>query len=598
MKRTAIRPQKLRDFIALTAKGIGLALRASPPIGIAIGLLTLVSAALPPGIAYVGKLIIDSVVSQDQNQTAEMVVAEFGLIALMAMTQRSLFLCRTLLGNRMGINVNSMILEKAIGLELTQIENSEFYDKLTRARREASGKSLQMVTDTFQFFQNALTLLAYMSLLLSFSVWAVAALIVASIPATVAEMFFSNIGFKLYNWRSPDRRRMSYMEYVLATDSHAKELRVFGLGRKFLERYQQLAESFYREDSRLSKRRTIWVTLLSLLSSVAFYGCYMVIAIAAATGKMTLGNLTLYVVVFRQGQQAFQSCLAAIGGLYENNLYLSNLFEFLALPPSLQPSSENRKPQTTQSGIFFDDVSFKYPNRENFALQNISIHIPQGQSVAIVGSNGAGKSTLIKLLCGLYEPTSGNIFLDGKNLRDWPAEARLRRLSLVFQDFNKYQLTLQENIGVGDARFLDDSEHVQAAVARAGASELISSLPAGLKTSLGTWFKDGVEISGGQWQKVALSRAFMREEADILILDEPTAALDAEAESQAFERFHQLTLGKTSLIISHRFPIARLADHIIVIEQGSIQEQGTHDELVKNNGRYSQLFKLQAQGYL
>lgn len=587
----------MKNYFALTFKGIRLALRASPALGFAIGALTIASACLPPAIAYVGKLIIDAVVAQDLQVTIRNVVTEFGLIALMSLAQRALFLCRTLLGNRMGINVNSMILEKSIQLELSQIENSEYYDKLTRARREASGKSLQIVTDTFQFLQNALTLIAYMSLLLSFNVWAVLMLIVASIPATIAEMFFSNIGFKLYNWRSPDRRRMSYMEYVLATDSHAKELRVFSLGQKFLQRYKSLAETFFKEDRQLATRRTIWVTLLSLLSSGAFYGCYVYVAIAAATGKMTLGNLTLYVVVFRQGQQAFQSCLAAIGGLYENNLYLSNLFDFLSLPPSLIKSPENLQSSTTHSGIFFDRVSFKYPNRETFALKDISLHIPKAQSVAIVGSNGAGKSTLIKLLCGLYEPTSGNIFLDGKNIKNWSRENLLKRLSLVFQDFNKYQLSVRENIGVGDARFLDDPQHIQGAVERAGAQELITGLPAGLETGLGTWFRGGVEISGGQWQKIALSRAFMRNEADILILDEPTAALDAEAESQAFQKFHELTLGKTSLIISHRFPIARLADHIIVIEQGMIREEGSHDELMQNQGRYAHLFNLQARGY-
>ncbi len=597
--KTRVNFEQFKNYLSSTKRGLLLAWNASSLLFIAILILTAISATLPPMVAYVGKLIIDSVIAKSREQTIHMVLAELALISCITIVQRSLFLSRTLLGNRLGIEVNSMILKKSIGLDLAQIENSEFYDKLTRARRDASSRSLQMVTDIFQFFQNALTLLGYMTLLLSFSSWAVFALVIASIPATLGEMFFSGVGFRLYNWRSPDRRRMSYMEYVLATDSHAKEVRVFNLGERFLNRYRSLAESFYSEESSLSKRRTFWITSLSLLSTGTFYGCYLLIALQAAVGKLTLGNLTLYVVVFRQGQQAFQSCLTAIGGLYENNLYLSNLFEFLAIPPSTQKPTQVSATAAPikKSGIFFDRVSFKYPNRENWALKNISLHIPEGQSTAVVGSNGAGKSTLIKLLCGLYHPNEGAIYLDGKNLRDWPQDKLLQRISIVFQDFNKYQLNVQENVGVGEEKFLEDETHIERAMTRAGALEIAQSMPEGLKTSLGTWFKGGVELSGGQWQKVAVSRAFMREQADILILDEPTAALDPEAESLAFEKFHELTIGKTSLIISHRFPIARLADHIVVIEMGEIKEEGSHDQLMSSRGRYAHLFNLQAKAY-
>lgn len=589
---------KFSSSFTSTGKGLALAWRASPALGVTISFLTMLSALLPPMMAYVGKLIIDAVVAKSIEQTVRMVLAEFGLIAAISVVQRLLFLARTLLGNRLGISVNSMILEKATQLSLSQIENSEFYDKLNRARQEASSRSLQMVTDTFQFIQNALTLFAYITLLFSYSTWAVLGLVVASIPATWAEMFFSNVGFRLYNWRSPERRRLSYMEYVLANDQHAKELRVFNLGSSFLGRYRALAEKFYREDSALSTRRTLWTILLSFLSSGAFYACYLTIAIEAAHGQLSLGNLTLYVVVFRQGQQAFQSCLAAIGGLYEHNLYMSNLFEFMGIPVErLESAVVSPATSVPRDGIYFDHVSFKYPNRDNWTLNKIILHIPKGESVAVVGSNGAGKSTLIKLLCGLYQPTSGAIYLDGKNLRDWRQEDLLKRMSLVFQDFNKYQLSLQENVGVGEVKFIEDEKHIAGAMRRAGAEELLAQMPAGLQSSLGNWFKGGVELSGGQWQKIAVSRAFMREEADILILDEPTAALDPEAESAAFEKFHDLTKGKTSLIISHRFPIARLADHIVVIEKGEIQEEGSHEGLIKNGGRYAQLFNLQAKGY-
>ncbi len=593
--------QQLKAYFVSTWKGLSLAWRASPRLGVIITVLTTISSLLPPAMAYVGKLIIDAVVAQNSERTIKMVLIEFGLIALTSLVLRVLFLSRTLLGNRLGIEVNAMILQKSIELDLAQIENSEFYDKLTRARREASSRSLQMVTDSFQFVQNLLTLLGYITLLFAFSPWAVFALIIASIPATISEMVFATVSFQLYNWRSQDRRRMSYMEYVIATDSHAKELRIFNLGGRFLNRYRSLAETFYKEETLLSKRRTMWIILLSLLSSGAFYGCYLMIAIEAATGGLSLGNLSLYVVVFRQGQQAFQSCLTAIGGLYENNLYLSNLFEFLNIP---QNSSAPKRASALlpvsavpKEGIFFDRVSFKYPNRDKWALREITLHIPQGQSTAVVGSNGAGKSTLIKLLCGLYQPNEGCIYLDGIDLRDWAPEKLLPRISIVFQDFNKYQLSIQENVGVGEEKFLEDEGHIHRAMDKAGASELMQNMPDGLKTSLGTWFKGGVELSGGQWQKIAVSRAFMRDKADILILDEPTAALDPEAESLAFEKFHDLTIGKTSLIISHRFPIARLADHIVVIEEGQIKEEGSHEELVTAKGRYARLFQMQAKGY-
>lgn len=597
----------LKQNFHSTGRGLKLAWSASPPLGLAILALTLMSAALAPAMAYVGKLIIDAVVAQDHDQTLKYVLLEFLLIASIAVVQRSLFLCRSLLGNRLGIQVNTMILRKAVSLDLAQIENSEYYDKMNRARQEASARSLSVVTDSFQFVQNALTLFGYMALLLSFSGWAILAMVIASIPATWAEMRFSNIGFRLYNWRSPERRKMSYMEYVLANDTHAKEVRVFGLAPRFLKNYVDLAEKFFREDRALSLRRTSWVILLSLLSSGAFYGCYAVIALQAARGQITLGNLTLYVVVFRQGQQAFQSCLAAIGGMYEHNLYLSNLFEFLALqagrlqnsvaPLAPAPTPLAPFPRSQFGGLSFENVSFRYPGRETWALRHFSLQIPQGQSVAVVGSNGAGKSTMIKLLCGLYEPTEGNIYLDQKNLRDWAPEELLQRVSMVFQDFNRYQLSVQENVGVGQIENLESASQVEAAMAQGGAQELLKDMPEGLQTSLGTWFPGGRELSGGQWQKIAVSRAFMRDQADILILDEPTAALDPEAESLAFQKFHELTVGKTSLIISHRFPVARLAERIIVMESGQIVEQGSHEELMALGTRYATLFQLQAKGY-
>ena len=575
-------------------------------MSLAIALLTLASAALPLGIAYVGKTIIDKVVAHAVDATAHWVLVELALIATQALIQRSLFLLRGLLGEKLGLDVNVLILEKAIQLELAQFEDSEFYDKLTRARREASSRPVSMVTDSLQLVQNALTLAGYVALLVAFSGWAVLGLVLASLPATIAEMRFSNAAFRMRNWRSPDTRRLNYVEYVLANDSHAKEVKVLGLGPLLLDRYKRFGKLFYDEDKELSTRRSFWAYGLSLLATLAFYGCYVVMAVLAARGELSLGNLTLYVVAFRQGQQAFQSCLTAIGNMYESNLYMSNLFEYLAIaapPKAAAPATTGRSMGSgsgavQERGIHFDNVGFCYPGRETWALRNINLDIPEGQRIALVGHNGAGKTTFIKLLCRLYDPTEGSIRLDGRDLREWDREDLWRRISVVFQDFNKYQFTFGENVGMGDVPHLEDEARIERAVNAGGASEVLASLAEGTKTPLGRWFLDGVDLSGGQWQKIALSRAFMREEADILILDEPTAALDAEAEYAVFERFQNLAKGRTSILISHRFPTVRLANRIIVVEGGRIVEEGTHPELLAAGGRYSQLFALQAKGYV
>jgi ATP-binding cassette subfamily B protein len=328
-------------------------------------------------------------------------------------------------------------------------------------------------------------------------------------------------------------------------------------------------------------------------------------AVAAAMGKLSLGNLTLYLVAFRQGQQAFQSILSAIGGMYEDNLYMSNLFKYLAIEtgnghllPTPTPTPAATPTPTPESGIRFENVGFQYPGAPGWALRNIDVFIPRGQSLALVGHNGAGKTTFIKLLTRMYEPTEGRILLDGKDLRDYDGDALRRRVGVIFQDFNKYQLKLRENVGFGSVDHAEDQERVARAVDHGGASEVVDSLPEKLETPLGRWFQDGQELSGGQWQKVALARAFMREEADILVLDEPTAALDALAEHAVFERFRALTVGRTTILISHRFPTVRMADRILVIEGGRIVEEGTHTSLVAAGQRYAQLFTLQAKGYL
>jgi ATP-binding cassette subfamily B protein len=460
----------------------------------------------------------------------------------------------------------------------------------------------------FTLVQTLILLLGYSALLLRFSGWAVAALLFASVPATVAELKFSSQLFRLRNWRSPDSRKLLYLEHVLATDEHAKEVKLFGLGPVLLDRYQSLGESFFREDSALSLRRARWAYALSLVATLTFYGCYLAMVLAAVRGRLSLGDLTLVMVAFRQGQQAFQGLLGAFSGIVEDNLYMSNLFEYLhsgagasaeAATASTNGVQQPAPPaiSVTERGIRLENAGFSYSGQESFALRHVSVFIPAGQSLALVGPNGAGKTTFIKLLTGLYAPTEGRVLLDGRDVRDWDEETRFRRIAVIFQDFAQYQLTAGENVGLGSIDHWLDEERIRRAAQKGGADEVIDSLKQGLATPLGRWFRDGVELSGGQWQKIALARAFMREGADILILDEPTAALDAEAEHAVFERFRELTRGKTSILISHRFSTVRMADRILVLEQGLVTEDGTHAELLRQKGRYAHLFDLQARAY-
>jgi ATP-binding cassette subfamily B protein len=462
---------------------------------------------------------------------------------------------------------------------------------------------VQLVSEAFQLVQNSLTLAGYGVLLVKFSGWVVLALVVATVPAALAEARYSKVTYRLRNWRSPDFRRLTYLEYVLANDEHAKEVKLFNLGPLLLGRYKSLAETFYREDRALAVKRA-WVThALSLLGTAAFYGSYAAMALAAAARTITLGNMTLYVVAFRQGQQSFQAVLGALGSIYEHNLYMSNLFGFLSIDVSPKQTSTAgtspplAEPGTVTRGLELRDVGFRYPGTDRWALRHVSLTIREGESLALVGENGAGKTTLIKLITRLYEPSEGSIVLDGRRLSTWDKDALLRRFGVLFQDFAQYQFKLRDNVALGSVDHLEDEPRIVRAVDRGGAAELVAALPGGLEAPLGRWFKDGTDLSGGQWQKVALARAFMREEADILVLDEPTAALDAEAEHAVFERFHELARDRTTIVISHRFPTVRMAERIVVLEKGSVVEEGTHAELVGKGGKYARMFALQAEGY-
>jgi ATP-binding cassette subfamily B protein len=602
-------PQLTRGFLGVFAysrRALELVWTTSHSLSIAFGLLTLLAGALPAAVAYVGSLIVDAVVAAMQAGEAarsaltlhalELVVAEGVLVATLAGAQRGISLCQSLLRAQLSQRVNVMILEKALTLELSHFENSDFYDKITRARREASVRPLSLIMRTFGLGQNAVSLVSYASLLFAFSPWAVLVLILAGLPSFLAEAKFSGAAFRLFLWRSPETRMQLYLETVLAREDHVKEVKLFGLGPLFLERYRAIFRKLYKEDRDLTVRRDTWGFFLGLIATATLYGAYAWIALSAIASRITLGQMTMYLMLFRQGQSAVSAILSAIGGMYEDNLYLSTLYEYLETPVEVRSGATVRGPQPAD-GIRFENVGFTYPGAEQPTLVDVDLHIRPGESLALVGENGSGKTTLIKLLTRLYQPTSGRILLDGQELDEWDAAALRDRIGVIFQDFARYQLLFGENIGAGDVRHFEDEERWAEAGEKGMATPIAAGLPGGYRTPLGKWFNDGRELSGGQWQKVALSRAFMRSRADILVLDEPTAAMDAAAEAQIYEHFRALTKGRIAILISHRFSTVRMADQIVVLQEGRIIERGSHEELMRQNGHYAHLFSLQAKGY-
>jgi ATP-binding cassette, subfamily B, bacterial len=593
--------RNMLGVFAFSRRALLLVWTTSRPLTVAIALLTLLAGSLPAGIAYVGAQIVDAVVSAARGSHStrtviEWVLLEGGVVALLAAAQRGLSLTQSLLRAQLGQRVNVMILEKALTLDLTHFEDSEFYDRLTRARREASTRPLSLVMRTFALIQHLVSLISYGVLLIKLSSWAVVLLLVSGLPAFLAEVKFSGDAFRLFRWRSPETRMQMYLETVIAREDHAKEVKLFGLGPLLLDRYRQIYRKLYQEDRDLTVRRDTWGFFLGLLGTAALYGAYAWIALRAVAGAITLGSMTMYLMLFRQGQSSVSAALAAIGGMYEDNLYLSTLYEYLETPVTPATGTVKHGPHP-EDGVRFEQVSFTYPDAAQPALIDINLHIKPGQSLALVGENGSGKTTLIKLLTRLYVPASGRILLDGLDLRDWDEQTLRQRIGVIFQDFARYQLMVGENVGAGDVRYFSDETAWQAAAEMGMAAPIIATLPLGFKTQLGKWFKDGRELSGGQWQKIALSRAFMRSQADVLVLDEPTAAMDAAAEATIFEHFRKLTQNKIAILISHRFSTVRMADQIAVIEQGRLIERGDHTELMALNGHYAHLFSLQARGY-
>ncbi|MBD2003024.1 MULTISPECIES: ABC transporter ATP-binding protein [Cyanophyceae] len=598
--------QRLRQSLAVfrySDRALSLVWTTSRILTIIFAILTIVAGLLPAAVAYVGKLIVDAVVFASQTglqserlQALGYVGLEAIAVILLAGSQRGLTVCQSLLRVLLGQKVNVLILQKALTLELRYFEDSEFYDKLMRARMEASSRPLSLVSRTFSLIQNALSLVTYGGLLLNFSAWAVVILATAALPAFIAESRFSGEAFRLFRWRSPETRAQHYLETLIAREDYAKEVKLYQLGDLLLQRYRDIFHRLYDEDRNLTLRRGFWGYLLGLLSTCAFYLAYAWIVLEAIASRISLGDMTMYLMVFRQGQSTFSAALGSIGGMYEDNLYLSNLYEFLEeeIPKSSGTATEGLIPG---DGVRFQNVYFTYPGSSQPALNGISLHLKPGEKLAIVGENGSGKTTLIKLLTRLYTPDSGRILLDGLDLQEWDNEVLRDRIGVIFQDFVRYQFKVGENVGVGDVDHIEDEKRWKIASEKGMAEPFIEKMAQGYQTQLGKWFRGGVELSGGQWQKIALSRAFMRTAADILVLDEPTAAMDAEAEVKIFERFQKLTQHQMVLLISHRFSTVRMADTIVVLEGGVVLEEGTHQELLQLQGRYATLFKLQAAGY-
>jgi ATP-binding cassette subfamily B protein len=574
-----------------------------------IVVLRIFRSVVPVSTFWVGKLILDSVIAAKAGTGAlthvwQYLVLELAIVLAGEILARASSLIESLLGDLFSNTMSVRLMEHAAKLDLAQFEDPEFYDHLERARRQTVGR-IALLSLLLSMSQDALTLLTLAGALIAYSPWLLLLLAVAVVPSFLGETHFASLGYSLlFRW-TPERRQLDYLRYVGASDKTAKEVQMFGLAPWLTERYRDLSRRFYEENRALSIRRSVVGALLSILGTVGYYAAYIVILLRAVRGEISIGTLTFLAASFGRGRDVIQNILLSASNVYEQALYLRDLFVFLEMRPTIESAPNARPvPHKIASGFVFENVGFRYPGSERWAVRNVDLILRPGERVALVGENGAGKTTITKLLARLYDPTEGRITLDGVDLREYDLGSLRRAIGVIFQDFVRYDMRFDENIGVGEIESvradLDRRNGTPPSITAAAENSLAASLlprfANGYQQMLGRRFDEGVDLSGGEWQKIALARAYIRD-AQVLILDEPTAALDARAEYEVFLRFSELVAGRMAVLISHRFSTVRMADRIIVLRHGRVEEQGSHDELLAKGGLYEELFTMQAAGY-
>ncbi|MBC5994158.1 ABC transporter ATP-binding protein [Pontibacter cellulosilyticus] len=567
-------------------------------------LLRLVKASLPLAMLYVGKLIIDEVIrlidvvgERDLSYLWILVALELGLAVLSDIINRGITLLDSLLGDLFSNKTSIALIEHAARLDLAQFEDATFYDKLERARRQTVTRVVLM-SQVLSQVQDIVTIGFLAVGLIAFNPWLILILLVAVIPSFLGETHFNERTYSLSRSWTPERRELDYLRYIGASDETAKEIKTFNLSGFLASRFKQLSDRYYSLNRSLIVRRAVWGSMLSAIGTLAYYGAYVFILAQTVAGAITVGTLTFLAGSFSSMRGLLQGIMTRFSQIAESALYLQDLFDFLELKPQITPPvNPLQVPRPIQQGFTFEDVGFKYHNSEKWAVRHLSFHLRAGEKLALVGENGAGKTTLVKLLARLYEPTEGRILLDGVDLREYDLNDLRHQVGIIFQDYVRFQMTASDNIAIGQISNIQDHDRIQNSAYKSLADPVIQRLPDKYDQVLGKRFNKGVELSGGEWQKVALARAYMRD-AQLLILDEPTSALDARAEHEVFVRFSELIAGKTAVLISHRFSTVRMADRILFLEQGQLKELGSHEELLAQNGKYAELFNLQARGYL
>ncbi|MFA0964285.1 ABC transporter ATP-binding protein [Roseivirga sp. BDSF3-8] len=576
--------------------------QTSKSITVANAVLRIVRAVIPVTMLYIGKLIIDEVVLQAQAAEADLsylttlVLAEFGLAIISDVLNRATSLFDTLLGDLFANKTSIQLMEHAAKMDLFQFEDSNFYDKLERARRQTMGRTV-LLSQVMGQVQDIITMVFLAVGLIAFKPWLILLLIVAVLPAFLGESHFNERVYSLTRSWTPERRELDYLRYTGASDETAKEIKMFGLANFLTTRFSTLADKYYEANRKINIRRSIWGTIFAAIGSAGYYAAYAIIIIDTVNGNITLGTLTFLSGSFQRLRGLLESVLGRFNMVAEGALYLKDFFDFFRMKPSIaRPEKPVPFPQPIREGFVFENVGFKYMNSEKWAVRGLNFHLRAGEKLALVGENGAGKTTLVKLLARLYDPSEGRILLDDTDLRHYdPTELR-KEIGVIFQDFVRYQLTAADNIAIGRIEERDNRSKIEESARLSLADKVIEKLPDKYEQIVGRRFLKGVDLSGGEWQKVALGRAYMRN-AQLLILDEPTAALDARAEHEVFQRFARLTQGKSAVLISHRFSTVRMADRILVLQGGKVLELGSHEELLEKDGKYAELFHLQAEGY-